>query len=110
VPEPTVPGQCAQDIHIYQNRTWTEPFSSFQVDRTNLDDITTFTDGWNTTMNNENLYLIQGHLYYTDWREDDLRMFWSMTMNDDIAEGINEGAKLMGKNRTAVVKMKPREW
>ncbi len=61
-------------------------------------------------MNNENLYLINGKLYYTDWREQDLRLFWSITMNDDIAEGICEGAKHMGHSRAALTLLKPREW
>jgi hypothetical protein len=61
-------------------------------------------------MTNDNLWLINGKLYYTDWRESDLRQFWSVTMNDDIAVGINEGAKLMGHAPIAVTLVRPKEW
>jgi hypothetical protein len=61
-------------------------------------------------MTNDNLYLINGKLYYTDWREQDLRQFWSITMNEDVYEGICEGAKLMGHSRAALTQLKPKEW
>ena len=48
-----------------------------------------------------------GEDYYTsDWRYEDLKKFWELEMLDNIAEGINSGARLM-KCAQAVVRITP---
>ena len=51
-------------------------------------------------------YKIGDDYYTSDWRYEDLKKFWEREMNEDVAAGINSGARLM-KCAQAVVRITP---
>lgn len=57
-----------------------------------------------------NLFVIQGKLYETDFREEDLRRFHAVYEMEDVAKSIIEGARSLRASGFAIFEIVPKEF